>query len=143
MQTINIKICTTKQKTSPHQFFILSKGNNAGKPLIQPCANCFVVTCNDEKKCELLYWLSYALWQSGKCRQHLVGSVIEFLHVRDIRTLLRNAYNSCETCPEVYMKFAETLQFLLKYEETISAQLEKVRSLKVSIAIDVIKNLPV
>ena len=142
MQTINIKICTNNQKSSPHQFFILSKGNNAGRPMTEPCANCFVVTCENENKCQMLYWLCYSLWQSGTFRQYLVGSVIEFLHVNETRRLLYQAYHSAQVNPEAYTTFSQMLQRLLNYELTLTDQLEKVRKLKSSIAINVLKTLP-
>ncbi|MEQ8472550.1 MAG: hypothetical protein RIC35_15270 [Marinoscillum sp.] len=72
----------------PH-FFVLSKGLNAGKPMDKPCANCYLVCTEFEENRHLFYWLCFALWKSGYFKKHLVGSVIPFLRVNDLRTGLQ------------------------------------------------------
>lgn len=74
--------------TTPH-FFALSKGLNAGKPLNEPCANCFLVNVEFEQNRELFYWLCFALWKAGHFRRRLVGSVIPFLRINDLRIALQ------------------------------------------------------
>jgi hypothetical protein len=61
MQTI---IKTHKMNRTYHEnhFFILSKGNNAGRPQDQPCPNCFVVITESPKERQTLFWLCYGLW---------------------------------------------------------------------------------
>ncbi len=60
-------------------FFILNKGNNSGKPLTQPCANCFMAICETEDENEFYYWLCWGLWQAKAFEQLLCGSVIPFI----------------------------------------------------------------
>lgn len=54
-----IKTYHPKHTYPHHHFFILSKGNNAGKPLDQPCPNCFVVITNCPSEKQRLYWLCF------------------------------------------------------------------------------------
>jgi hypothetical protein len=43
MQTLKIKTHKMKNTHAGNYLFILSKGLNAGKPLQNPCPNCFVL----------------------------------------------------------------------------------------------------
>ncbi len=130
MQTIHIKTWTTSTQKGLHQFYILSKGHHAGRPMDKPCPNCFVVSCNNDQTRNMLYWLCYALWQSGMFRECLVGSVIEFLHIRDVKILLSNVFVSARQHPEKYLAFTNSLQGLLHYETCLNDQLIKIKKLK-------------
>lgn len=73
----------------PH-FFILNKGNNSGKPLKEPCPNCFVITVKTDEEAENLYWIALSLWKSKLWHQYLVGSVIPFIRLNEFKTTFRN-----------------------------------------------------
>lgn len=84
---MNIKIATHKPSTlymSQH-IFILNKGMNSGKPMHEPCPNCFVLVFPNEQDKESYYWLAYSLWKSKFWHSHLVGSVIPFLRIHDFK----------------------------------------------------------
>ncbi len=68
----------------PH-FFILNKGNNSGKPLKEPCPNCYVLTVKTDAEAENLYWIALSLWKSKLWHQYLVGSVIPFIRLNDFQ----------------------------------------------------------
>jgi len=57
-----IKTYSKGQSISKHHFFILSKGLNAGKPLTEPCPNCFVFHAENEQEKDFYYWLVFCLW---------------------------------------------------------------------------------
>lgn len=114
---------------------MLSKGHNAGKPLEKPCPNCFTVIVNDEGERLSLYWLCYALWQGGCFRQYLCGSVIEFLHIGDARKVLLEHASRMMGNPDMYQKYLNLLQNLLVYEHKLKEQLQKLKTLKSSLAI--------
>jgi hypothetical protein len=85
MQNFIIK---THQKgtiySKPH-LFLLNKGMNSGKPQKEPFTNSFVVIFDLEQDCENLYFVAYSLWQTKFWHQHLVGSVIPFLRIHDLK----------------------------------------------------------
>ena len=85
MQNFIIK---THQKgtiySKPH-LFLLNKGLNSGKPQKEPFTNSFVVIFDLEQDCENLYFVAYSLWQTKFWHQHLVGSVIPFLRLKDFK----------------------------------------------------------
>lgn len=85
MQNFIVKSHNPKSNHSNPHFFILSKGLNSGKPLEQPCPNCFVLEFQNQEEKENHYWLAYSLWQSNFWRYYLVGSVIEFLRITDFK----------------------------------------------------------
>ena len=66
-------------------IYILNKGLNSGKPMNEPCANCFVMNFEDDYQKDSYYWLAYSLWKSKFWHQHLVGYVIPFLRIHDFK----------------------------------------------------------
>jgi hypothetical protein len=66
-------------------FYVLNKGLNSGKPLNEPCPNCFVVIFQNAIDKDSYYWLAYSLWKARYWHQFLVGSVIPFLRIDDFR----------------------------------------------------------
>ena len=77
----------------PH-FFILNKGLNSGKPLYNPCPNCFVVTTRTEEDKNTLFHLSMMLQIGGFYAYYLKGSVIPFIGINDCSNTLKNGLNS-------------------------------------------------
>ena len=76
-------------------FFILNKGLNSGKPLYEPCPNCFVVIFSNNEDKESYYWLSYSLWKSKFWHQFLVGSVIPFLRIHEFKSEFDRSEERC------------------------------------------------
>jgi hypothetical protein len=131
MQTFRIQTWSSTHKDSQHQFFLLSRGNNTGKPLDKPCPNCYVVACCSAEERERLYWLSYVPWQSGTFRQHLIGSVIEFIRIDDLRKLMQ-AYD--RKLNGKIVEFVTMLTRLNAMEASLHAQLTKTKQLKLAMA---------
>ena len=61
---------------------------NAGKPLRQPCPNCFIIYCKDENEVENYYWTFFSLWKSKFFHRFLCGSVIDMLRITDLKKIL-------------------------------------------------------
>lgn len=91
MQSAKIQTYSPKNEVPQHSFFILCKGLNSGKPLEQPTANCFVMSCESEEEMKRYYWLCFGLWQSKAFHPHLCGSVIPFLRINDFRKIFVEA----------------------------------------------------
>jgi hypothetical protein len=91
MKTPRIKTHEMKNAYTENHFFILSKGLNAGKPLDKPCPNCFVLFAKSEEEKNQLHWLCYGLWQGNLFRPFLTGSVIPFIRLDDLKTVINEA----------------------------------------------------
>lgn len=85
-------------------FFVLNKGLNSGKPLDEPCPNCYVCECTNEEDKEALYWICFALWQSHQLKQHLIGSVILYIRKKEFFNLVRDALIKAQAKPELFEK---------------------------------------
>lgn len=134
MKTIKIKTFNLKTPDQTNQFYLLSKGYNAGKPLEKPCPNCFVVTADDIKHKHQLFWICYGLWKSGKFLPLLCGSVIPFLHIRDASTEIEKALKIANGNPKEFEKNVDTLKVLIKTEKLIESQLNMIKMIKIAIA---------
>ena len=66
-------------------LFVLNKGLNSGKPQFEPFTNSFVIIFEKQEDRENLYYVAYSLWRSKYWLQHLVGSVIPFLRIKDFK----------------------------------------------------------
>jgi len=113
----------------PH-FFILNKGNNSGKPLTVPCPNCFVIQCKSESEKEQIYWLSYSLWQSKAFYPFLRGSVIPFVVLRDVKSILLDGLNKADENPEQFEKAVTALRGLEAMENKFKQNLKLVQDAK-------------
>ncbi|MEQ1588045.1 MAG: hypothetical protein ABL895_19345 [Cyclobacteriaceae bacterium] len=113
-----------------HHFFVLSKGNNAGRPLDLPCPNCFVVITKCPQQKQLLYWLCYGLWQCGYFQPYLCGSVIPFLRLPELKSIMCDTYAQIENRKTEFEKAVDTLNKLLHIQQNISQQLKLIQQAK-------------
>jgi len=105
------------QKRSTFAFFILNKGMNSGKPLEHPCPNCFTFNATDQAEKDHFYWLCFGLWQSKSLHPYLNGSVIPFIHLRDLKQVINQASEKAQANPGTFQKTVEALKILDRQEK--------------------------
>lgn len=135
MQTLNIKTHRMSAHHETNHFFILSKGYNAGKPLIDPCPNCFVITAESEADKNKLFWICYSLWKAGKYIPLLVGSVIPFIHIRDVQYEIKRAAIKAQDNPEEFAKLVKQFQTFHKLEKQLDLQIKLITRIKGEMAL--------
>ena len=89
--TIRCNHNISQQNVSDLEFFILSKGNNAGKPGLQPWTNSFVATAANKEMKEFYFWLTYGLFKAQSFKVFHRGSVIPFINLQETRNLIMPA----------------------------------------------------
>ena len=52
MQNFKVRTYDVQQATPKNRNFILNRGRNAGKPLQEPCPNCFILYCSSLEEME-------------------------------------------------------------------------------------------
>jgi len=110
--------------------FILSKGDNAGKPGLVPWVNCFAVHCSNQQTFDFYFWLVFGLFKAGKFKCRHRGSVISFVNLQDIRNVLK------ETAPSVFehwlqfQQIMKALDLLEKSKTTLGQQLVTTENLQ-------------
>ena len=105
------------QKRSSFAFFILNKGMNTGKPLEHPCPNCFTFNAVNQAEKDLYYWLCFGLWQSRSLHPYLSGSVIPFIHLRDLSQVINQASEKAKSNQAHFDKTVEALKILDQHEK--------------------------
>jgi hypothetical protein len=123
MKNFIIRCYTASSTIPPGSFYILSRGRNTGRPAYTPWVNCFVFICKPEER-ENYYWLVYALWQDGQFHPYLCGSVIEFIHIRDLAQVI-------ETRKERFQNIQKTIaliQKLQQLEDNLHRQLKLIQA---------------
>src|SRR6187397_1437661 len=83
----------SQHDVSDAQFFILSKGDNAGKPGLQPWTNSFVATASNAEMKEFYFWLTFGLFKAQSFKVFHRGSVIPFINLQETRDLIMPAAN--------------------------------------------------
>ena len=78
MHTFTVKSSSAKEEIQKPHFSALNKGLNSGKPLLQPCPNCYKIETENGEFKEVLYWVSFTLCQAKAFHPYLIGSVIPF-----------------------------------------------------------------
>jgi hypothetical protein len=115
MSTFEIKTHQIGRTYSRPHFFILCKSEreetvqwtvlviepagamaNSGRPMPEPCPNCFVITTNSEDLRESLFYLCLALKIGKYFSFYLKGSVIPFICIVDARAVIKNALQNNE-----------------------------------------------
>lgn len=127
MQLPNIKSYTGGSNNNPLTFFVLCKGENSGKPLTEPCPNCFVVTCATVQDREYWFWLSWGLWRSKSFHIVQRGSVIPFIRICDYLEVITRACRHCADKPE---QLSEALSLMKQLEQLEKVTLQKLLSIK-------------
>ena len=94
MLTNKVRTYSVHRPAPEQAIFILNRGHNAGKPLREPCPNCFIIYCSNQEEQETVYWTFYALWKNGFFHPYLCGSVIEMLRLFELKKLLQNFVES-------------------------------------------------
>ncbi|UNY99869.1 hypothetical protein MQE36_05850 [Zhouia spongiae] len=117
--------------TQPH-FFILNKGLNSGKPLPDPCPNCFVLTTPTEEDKNMLFHLSMMLQIGGFYAYYLKGSVIPFITIDDCRNTLKNALKSTQNNDGEFQKYLRAVYAINKKEMELQNVIAKISDLKVA-----------
>lgn len=92
-------------------FFILSKGNNAGKPGIKPWTNSFIVIASNEEMKDFYFWLTYGLYKAKSFRIIQRGSVIQYVNLDELRFVIMQAANL------IYPSWKEFKKILQQVEE--------------------------
>lgn len=117
------------------RFYILSKGNYAGRPSKTPYANSFEVTAETKEDAEALYWVAYALWQSSELKPFIIGSVIPFIRLYEYRKLFEKAAKHIEEA----QKIAPTMGQLEQVIENAYKQIKNSEDLKALLSRKVLK----
>jgi len=105
------------QVRSPFAFFIFNKGMNSGKPLEHPCPNCFIFNAKSQEEKDHNFWLCFGFWQSKSLHPYLSGSVIPFIHLRDLNLVISQASEIAQASPANFQKTVEALKILDQREK--------------------------
>ncbi len=130
MKKVNVKCYNPTKSGGELDVFILSKGNNAGKPMWQPCPNCFVFTAKNKAEQEEMYWLLYGLWQGSYFSPFISGSVIPFIRKRELCQVINLALEKVQTNQEKFGKAVSMLQLLDAHSENIHEQIKLIKQAK-------------
>ncbi len=117
MKAIRIITYRPGMNYSTHVLFILSKGLNAGKPLAQPCPNCFAVEFSSADDAFRFRALCLILMQSHIFSQYLKGSVIPFLTIRDFRSIISRYFVLVDNLPAQFGHLVEVLANIEEQEQ--------------------------
>jgi hypothetical protein len=121
---------TSDQKRSSFAFFILNKGMNSGKPLEQPCPNCFTFHASTQEEKDLYYWLCFGMWKAQTFHPYLRGSVIPFIIKSDVSKLIREASAKALEAPGQFSKAVEVLKTLERQEQQFHRNLQLIAEAK-------------
>jgi len=132
MSTFKLKTHRAGKTYSNPHFFILNKGLNSGKPLTNPCPNCFVVTTSTEEGKNTLFHISMMLQIGSFYAYYLKGSVIPFISIDDCRNILKNSYSSLFYDSIQLQKHINIVSAINKKEKELHKIISKMADLKVS-----------
>jgi len=96
-------------------MYIQSHGHHAGRPLRDPIANCFTLTCYNKKDLEHMWWTCEMLYRSNNYHTIIRGSVIPFITKNECRHMLDHALARIKQKPESFTKAIAVLTAIDTY----------------------------
>ena len=133
MLTHKVRTYSVHSPAPKTALYILSRGRNAGKPMLEPCPNCHIMYVTSPEELETYYWTFYAFWKHGFFHPHLCGSVIEMLRLSDLKKLLlqwiQPGIEKATRNPEMVNKIKSTWELEQKIEKQATALKELRHSL--------------
>lgn len=129
---MKLKSYNIQHKKQDFEFYILSKGYNAGKPLENPCPNCFTCSCNTAEEKDFYFWLLWALWKSKYFHQFLTGSVIVFLRLDDVKAEITRHSTAVKENAASFNATIEKVKLFEEREKIIVQQLQQLQQLKIA-----------
>ena len=133
MLTHKVRTYSVHSPAPKTALYILSRGRNAGKPMLEPCPNCHIIYVTSPEELETYYWTFYAFWKHGFFHPHLCGSVIEMLRLSDLKKLLlqwiQPGIEKATRNPEMVNKIKSTWELEQKIEKQAAALKELRHSL--------------
>lgn len=131
MSTFQIKTHQVGRTYSNPHFFVLNKGLNSGKPLENPCPNCFVIITTTKAERESLYYLCLALKVGQFFAYYLKGSVIPFIGISDARKVIHTALQNYKE--QQWQIKVEKLKKITAFEENLKQQLSTISKIKIAL----------
>ena len=114
----------------PNEFFILCKGNNAGKPGLKPWTNSFVVTASNEEMRDFYFWLVYGLYTAKSFKVIHRGTAIPFVNIGELRHVIANAAQILYPKWQEFKTILQQLEKLEKQKNTLGQILKATSTLQ-------------
>lgn len=130
MKTPKIYTYSPKNQKSAFDLYALSKGLNSGKPLENPCPNCFVISCRNAEELDQYRTLLFGLWKAKFFHQFLVGSVVPFIRINDFKNLVFEQMAHLQEKQKAYQKDVQKFKALEQNERAMYEQLLLISELK-------------
>ncbi len=115
--------------SNPH-FFILNKGLNTGKPMKQPCPNCFVIIFQCSEDYENMESICKSLWRVKFWHRFLIGSVIPYIRINDFSKNLTFRANEMMLDFEQHKKNVAALKLLEEKEQQFHQNINLINDLR-------------
>lgn len=97
-------------------FFIQMKGNHSGRPLRKPIRNCIAVYSS----IPFLFEMVYLLFKGRKFEYHIIGSVVPFIRIEDLKQVLDEGIQSYQPEKDKFLQQINKIDELLSnYQEQI------------------------
>ena len=132
MQPLFIK-STTNALIVPQQptnFFILAKGNNAGKPSLTPWANAFTAIAATQEMRDFYYWLTFGLYKANAFKVYQRGSVIPFINIGEVKNVILPAAQAIYPQWQEYQTILKQLELLEQRKNHLAQILKSTATLQ-------------
>lgn len=130
MHSPKIQYYNPKNQKGAFEVFILCKGLNSGKPLENPCPNCFVISCKNSDELDFYKTLSFGLWKARHFHQFLTGSVIPFLRIADFKAIIIAQAEAVNKNKYAFVEDVNKVKLLERKEKQIYEQLALIADVK-------------
>jgi hypothetical protein len=100
---------TTYREGMKATFYIQTKGNNSGRPLRKPIANCVCVETSNPHLFEIIF----AMYKGRLFHPQIGGSVIPFIRIRELKEVIDAGLSKYDPKHNEKLKSIESIEKLL------------------------------
>ncbi len=132
MMPLFIKSCNNALSVieQPTHFFILAKGNNAGKPSLTPWANSFTAITSTQEMRDFYYWLTFGLYKAKSFKIYHRGSVIPFINIGEVKKVIDPAAKAIYPQWQEYKIILKQLELLEQRKNNLAQILKSTATLQ-------------
>ena len=94
------------------------------------CANCFVFIADNVEEKDFYFFLFYGLWQGGLFRPFITGSVIPFIRIDDLHSVVNEASLKVSSKPNEVDAVVKMMNDLDTYNDVLLKKIALIKQTK-------------
>ena len=133
MLPFQIQTYNGSQEPAANRIYILTKGNNSGKPRRTPYRNSLALTFKSEAEADRGFYAIKSLFLAQVFKRQLIGSVIPFIRLTDVIMIFKVYIHLFENDFPHYEQIAAATVYKDKLKKQYESAIRLIQAIAISI----------